>query len=284
MRAEDLPSIDAPDYRWALVTQLVEDNESPSRKAEQCIRETFRYLRRFKNGRVADIPILQRDYPAVYIAHNLHSHFDSVRWLIEAGLLTEATSDEISEYVGYSADVVEVYSKLYYDVRHKLNNRGFILNQIMFPAVYRGMDGRDFDFLYKILGYCSGWDTLKQFIEAKEMDPEVETWVMRSFNSRVKKLAWIATHRIDVNQYNAADIISMGLELQKTEREGGVGVGQQQGVEAMKTLLSYCKMSIMSPIDAPEITAEARMLPGANRLQFGDSIPLKEGGDNGEDQ
>jgi hypothetical protein len=154
-----------------------------------------------------------------------------------------------------------------------------VLNQIMFPAVYRGMDGRDFDFLYKILGFCAGWEVLREFLEAKEMDPNVEAWLVGSTNSRLKKLSWIASHRIDVNQYNAIDIISKGLELQGMERESGGSVAQQQGVEAMKALLQHCKMTIM-PVDAEPVMVERRVMADPNKqLYYGDTIPIPTKGD-----
>jgi hypothetical protein len=286
MRANDLPSTDAPDYKWRMITSMVERNDPPSRHPDDRVyRDGYRFMKRMMRAGPSALPRLQRDYPTFYITYDLHAKIQSVGWLIEAALLTEASMEQIGLYVGQPEDVVRLYADIFYNVRPKLNNRGYVLNQIMFPAVYRGMDGRDFDFLYKILGFCAGWEVLREFLEAKEMDPNAEAWLVGSTNSRLKKLTWIAAHRIDVNQYNAIDIISKGLELQTMERDQGGSVAQQQGVEAMKSLLQHCKMTIM-PIDAEPTLVEPRVMtvPGRPALHYGDPIPVPTKGDqHGED-
>ena len=280
MNQNEMPAVDAPDFKWRLITRMVEEGKPPSRRLEdKLIRDGYCFMKRARNESTVEMYRLLHDYPIFYLARDLHMKPWSTRWMIEAGLLSDISTSDLAQYVGQPEGVVNTYAELFYNVRPRLNNRGYVLNEVLFPTIYRGMDGRDFDFLYKILAFCGGWQVLAEFIEAKEMDPKVESWINNSLNSRVRKLAWMAAYRIDINQYNAVELIGKGLELQALEREAGGTTAQQQGVEAMKALLQHCKMTIIAdepelPFIGSELQVEAQM-KGVKQLTYGEKIPLK---------
>jgi hypothetical protein len=257
---------------------MVEEDSPPDRdEADKIIREGYCFMKKMRRPTPTTVHKMYKRYPDFSTAYDLHASPGTTSWIVEAALLSDATIEQIAEYVGQPVRVIKIYGDVFYNVKHRLNNRGYILNQIMFPAMHTGMHGRDFDFLYKVLGYCAGWDALREFIEAHEMDPNVEAWLTGSFNSRVKKLAWIAAHRLEVNQYNALEVMTKGIELQTLEHEAGGTVAQQQGIEAMKALLQHCKMAIMPP-DTMPLLSEPRFqeqLNGVKMLHYGDEIPLK---------
>ena len=77
------------------------------------------------------------------------------------------------------------------------------------------------------------------------MSPETENWLQSSFRSRLKKLGWMAVHRLEVNQFSALEIIDKCMDLQRLEREHNIGLAQDQASELMKDLLEGNSLTII---------------------------------------
>jgi len=225
------------------VTKRLEPGRSPELSLR---RRSYRFLRRWVKASICEADKLKREYPDIYVAYCLYLNPASVRWIIEAGLLTDVSYEDMAEYVGKSVDVLKTYEKLFFNVRHRLDSKGEIMNMVLLPTVASGLDGRDFDFLYKTLAYCAGWKALQAFIEVGEMDANTEDWLQSSFRSRLKKLGWIAVHRVEVNQFTAIEIIDRCLELVRLEKEHGTGAAQDQASQLMKDLLEGSSLTIIS--------------------------------------
>ena len=238
---------EAPDQEWQIIQSLVEERREPGRSPEFALRRrAYRFLRRWIKASVCDADKLKREYPEIYTAYCLNLNPASVRWIIEAGLLTDVSYEEMGKYVGKTPKVIDTYEKLFFRVRHRLEAKGDIMNMVLLPTVATGLDGRDFDFLYKTLAYCAGWKALQAFIEVGEMDANTDDWLQASFVSRMKKLGWLAAHRVEVNQFTAVDIIDRCLELRRLEQEQGTGHAQDQASQLMKDLLEGSSLTIIS--------------------------------------
>jgi len=154
--------------------------------------------------------------------------------------------------------VVALYERLFFNIRGLRVNRGYVQNLINLPAHGKGMDSRDYDFMYKVIAYYGGWAILKEFIEAKALSPEAEKWITKSGLDKLKKVGWIALHRVEPNQYNAMEIVQQFLEQHKEEKEIGEGARFNDQAEAMmKTLLGTGFLSIMPRIELQADEARA---------------------------
>jgi hypothetical protein len=248
MLKKDLYTIDeAPDREWRIITDLVENNREPGRRSEQALRRNaYHFLRRWIKSSVCEADKLKKEHPDIYVAACLNQNPLSVKWIIEAGLLTDVSFEELGKYVGKPVSVIKVYEKLFFDVRGRLDSKGQILNSVLLPTIVSGFDGRDFDFLYKTIAYCAGWKAFQAFVEVGEMDPNTESWLASSFRSRLNKIGWLAVHRIEVNQFTAIEIIDKCLELKRVEQERGLGAAQDQAAQLMKDLLTGTSLTIIS--------------------------------------
>jgi len=264
MHKRKVALLEAPDREWNIIADLLKRGRAPSRSAQDKMRRRAYYFMKkwVRPGQfISDLEDLKRDDPDIFTARCLYGDPTSVRWIIEAGLLTPAPYEEIGDYIGYPASVIDVYEQLFYQVRDRLESRGYIQNMILMPVVAKSLHSQDFDFLYKILGYCSGWRALTSFIDVGEMDANTEGWINSSLRSRLKKLGWMAVHRVEVNQFSALEIIDKCLELQRIEREQGTGNAQDQAATLMKDLLESRSLTIISSKEKLPVT-EPRALDG----------------------
>lgn len=240
-----LPS--KPGFRWEQIRQMVEEQVAPGRRPEDdWLRTGHNFLSRLRRGKGAAVRGLIRDYPDLYAAYALMKHKNSESWMIEAGLLTDISYDELAQYVCCTVETVKQYEFYFYSVKDKLDSRGYMLNHVLMPAFQGGMSQRDQDFLYKTLAFTAGWPTFKEFFEMHEMNPKVEMWVHNAFRSMLLKKGFIAVNRLEINNYNAIEVIDKCLELKRIEAEKGEEPARIEALELIKGLLGQCRLSILA--------------------------------------
>ena len=264
-------SRNSPSWVWDMVCAMNSDGRSLPRKPEYAaIREGVYFLRRYDTAGSFDLFSLENDYPDLYAAHELHTNPVGERWVLEAGLLTDLSFAELGDYIAQPKSVVKKYSETFYNIRHKLNARGYVLNHIFMPAVRQGMHGRDYDFLYKTLAYCLGWDVFRDFIDAKAMSDKSRTSLEASFRDRMVKLGWLAAHRLEVNNFNGPAILEQCLKLQELEQDKGPVAGQAEAHLVLQALLTNCKTTILPAgkelcLDEPRVD---ELLAGASYNKY----------------
>lgn len=239
-------SRNSPSWIWDTVCAMNDDNRTPPRKQEYAaLREGVYFLRRYDAASSSDVLTLERDYPDLFAAHELYINPVGERWILEAGLLTDLTLAELGEYISQPEAVIKKYSEIFYNIRPRLGARGYVLNHIFMPAIRRGMNGRDFDFLYKTLAYCLGWTVFTEFIDAKAMSDGSRTLLEAAFRDRMLKLGWIAANRLEVNNFNGTAILEQCLKLQELEKDKGPTAGQAEAHLVLQALLASCKTTIL---------------------------------------
>jgi len=273
----------SPSWRWDFVKVLVQENRKPSRLAEKPIVDAYRFLKRWMNASEVDRYLLKRDYPDVFSAYVLFANPHSEKWVIEAGLLSEASDADIGQFAGHRAGTVNLYGQLFYDVRERRSAKGYIANQVLVPAVQRGMDGRDFDFCLKSLAYFGGWKVLTDFVAEGAMSEDTRHFFTENFMDQMLKLGYKATHRLEVNNFTSIQIIEMCVKLRELEqtRTGPLTHSETWGI--MENLLKKCGTTVAQ---GQAITAgvEPRVLENTNGkiLSYGDPIPVTAGDNHGK--
>lgn len=97
------------------------------------------------------------EYPDIYWAYWIYDAPSSQqRYSIEAHLLAEDTFKRIADLCGTSADVIEAYEALFFNVLSKLRNRLYITNCVFGASVSNGLAYREQDVLWKMYGYFLG--------------------------------------------------------------------------------------------------------------------------------
>lgn len=274
-----------PTWRWDLVCAMVEDESPPSRNEDdELVRKGYHFKKRERKARnLSDHQALKREFPDMYRAYQLWKNWDSERWLIEAGALTEISHNSLSDFVGHPPEVIGLYEELFFNIRPRLKSKGYVLNRILMPAIDRGLDQRDHDLMLKTVAYFSGWDNFVEFLQCGPLSDKARGWIATSFQDKLLKQGWSAAHRLNINNYNAIEVMTLVLKLKEIEKSGGGSdMLKQESMRALGALIDSCVTTIIPTASIMEI-AEPRadeMLTGQQRLKY--AGPVKEAAASGE--
>jgi hypothetical protein len=159
-----------------------------------------------------------------------------------------------------------------------LEARGYILNQVLMPSVGKGMHSRDFDFMYKTLAYCAGWTVFSEFIDHRNSSSDTIGYLTQNFRDSTLKLGWLATQRLNINNYNAIEVIDRCIQLMALEHDKGREIAKDTAAAMMNDLLQQCRMAIL-PAKEQVSACEPRVsevMGGEKFLKFGEPIPVRK--------
>lgn len=92
----------------------------------------------------------------LFFAYMLWEQKDHWRWYVEAYVLAGSTNEEIGAKLDMDPAIIRAYEALFFNVRDRLANQGYILNAVLGPAIQRGLSEREYDLLLKLYGYLYG--------------------------------------------------------------------------------------------------------------------------------
>ena len=162
----------APHWRWLRASQIDSGGPRASRKLDgpagfEWIRRASRMKRRWEragNNAAGVYALMLRD-PHMFWAHTIwHEEKNPTRWAIEARVLAEESDEEIAEKMGTEAEIVAAYVNVFFDVRDRLRHMDYVLNVVLGDAVTRGLQDRQYDLLWKLLGYRGGSHVLNAIL------------------------------------------------------------------------------------------------------------------------
>lgn len=238
--------ISAPDHRWVTATRCRERGEVLSRSfPDPIVRRCYRF-----NGYERRKMTIQEQYRVmmqyrdIAEAKKLFSDVTSERWMIEAAIVGAVAPQDIADYVGCDLATVQMYEKAFFDIRSRLNSRGFILNRILMPSFSRGLFGRDLDLLPKIISYCAGWETAKEFLDATRLSDQARTWLRVTWEDKVLKNAWKAAHCMQVNNFNAVEVQGVLMQLDALKSNAGSSVNKDEALQALSNLFAIAETTV----------------------------------------
>lgn len=257
--AEQAVDFFSPSRRWARVVDLCHPGQKPSRREkDRFVLYGCRYLRRWM---AAEDPtataVVAADFADIHWAFMSFSGKHGSRWIIEAGVLAGADAKTIAEYLDASKKSVEMFERFFYNVRGKIDSRGFILSLALTPKLLKdGFDPADPDFTYKVIAYGLGWEALKQYADTKNLSDEGWRELYDALKSRLLRNAWAASYRVTINNFNAMEVIGKLFEALAHEHNvGGASSGdstQQFLEEAFRGIsLKTIPMTAQIPADEP---------------------------------
>ena len=171
-------------------------------------------------------------FPDLYYAHSLYRRLSGdenkhpLRYMIEARLLADETDEQISSSSGVDPEIIKWYEKIFFNVRDKLQYHDYILAVAIGPALYTGMSEREYDLLWKTLGYLYGTKVLNAFIKSTtkqfkpESDEEVEACIMTDASSALRRKAAIAARTYAINGFTQSDLLNTYTRFLELEKEG----------------------------------------------------------------
>jgi hypothetical protein len=231
-------------WRWERAKQIVDGTLPFSPKRDDIwVSRAARFLRQYsKCANQLDAGVLSETMPDIFWAHwvwqsdiggEKYENFAAAgKYTIEARVLAEDGSKNIARVVGLSEDAVIAYEKLFFDVRHRLEQRDYILFQVMGPAVSRGLYAREYDLLWKLHGYMRGIHTLEYiqdgFSEERRhtIRGDAQRKAEEDMGTSFTRKALVTTQALHINSETQADIIGLWIklkELEQNKRAGGSG-------------------------------------------------------------
>ncbi len=109
---------------------------------DPAVSEYARFLRAVTKAQARQKPTaVQRKWPAIAIAHQIHEQDNATRWMLEAYVLANLSDAEVAARCGVAevtADVVQAYVALFIDVRDKLDAKAWLMHHVVGPGWWGG--------------------------------------------------------------------------------------------------------------------------------------------------
>lgn len=209
VRQSDNPLID-PDWRFRRAKKLAElGTRRFNRYEDSEIIAACKYCKARNRATFQSMPALRYNYPHIFRAHDIYENSpDSARMHIEAMVLAGLPTEEIASRFCEHERTIEVYEKLFFDLRCKAEARDWllaVLSERMMrenSLVYRG------DAVLKYIAVALGPAMLDQMISGLPLTEEVlEQWRQVLISNLMRDGVMISYARTPT-RYNAHEIIT----------------------------------------------------------------------------
>ena len=158
---------------------------------------------------------LRLKWPILSQAEAAWSSSKFMRFAIEALICARVPADVIAAQFGCDVSVIDTYEHYFFDVRGRLDNELWVLNELMSPSAQQGMSCTDWDYFWKSLGYWYGPGVLHQFWRIGKLPDDVRQELANySEDMRLRNLAKAQTVR-SINSFNAHEVIDEAISIQK---------------------------------------------------------------------
>lgn len=257
-----------PDWRHQRILEIIHRHPSPGR----CSRYDDKWV---KKARSFILVYLQKDQkrislrkllltcPEMYYAYLIHERAATgnaadvnVMLLMQARIISGQSNEEIAKEVGTHPGVVEWYSKLFFDVRDRLNQKDWIISRVLVPALVRSPVADEdaegpispvetfsknfLDGSLKYFGYFGGGEVINTILggQRREVSENATDEFLDTFFRRQLKVKTIqAISRLPVNRYNINTLLETYMELIKLEKAAGGTADESAYTDVMTSLL-----------------------------------------------
>lgn len=246
---------------------------------DDLIHRAWKYLQRWDSQDRGAMRRLAKDEPHLYEAHSLYQNTRGSRWIYEAGVMADRSPEELGEYLNADPEMLQMYEDVFFDVRDALKHRGCIISNVLLPATSDGVIPNDPDFFWKTLAYHGGWDVVRAMWETGNMAPAARDFFQRTYAEQMVKQGWMAAHSLQVNNFNAVEVMNAAANWLRFEHEAGSAQSRDQAQYSLQALLSDIRIAVVGPheqvkgeelrplqLDAPPDREEVNDLPSARAI------------------
>jgi hypothetical protein len=247
-----------PDGRWLRAQDWLNGGPVPTARRDgvesaKCIKRLERFLRAYRQCQSNEQLLcrLALEYPAIFWAHYLYNNesIQRARFAVEARIMARQSDREIAQCIGCLEATVAAYEAIFFHVRDKLDNKDYIISTIFRESVSRGLQDRDYDLLWKLVGYAQGPSMLDAMISGFASP----TWVERtedvaaSFQDlaidSTKHKAAVAALAVPVDNSTQMSLINTFVKYtnveRKTDSAGKASDQIQQNIDSMMEALPF---------------------------------------------
>lgn len=282
----------APHWRWLRTIEVDSGEDRPSRVLDgeagyTWIRRALqlkRHFARMNNNPRRRRALLLRDRE-LYWAHSMWlAEKQPTRWGIEARVVAGESDEEIAAKLGTAPEVVTAYVNVFFDIREKLHNVDYMLNVVMADAVVRGLQERQYDLLWKLMGYHGGPHALDAAISkfipiARPSTKDDVSGFFHDFaiNSMKYKSA-VAAATVPINTHTQLPLLDSFVKYVEIERTTeNASKAHATIVENIGAMLSALPFKVGTKLDS----ASLKMVPfdnGAAELKNEELMIVANGG------
>ncbi|MBX3421842.1 MAG: hypothetical protein KF752_09845 [Pirellulaceae bacterium] len=236
-----------PEWRRARAEDLVRSKTSRGLTKEDPL--VVRYVRflKFENRLIAaNYPdyelqrkLMKRD-PILHFADEFYRHRNTLSAIsLQGHLLTELTIEEIAERFGRTPEIIETYSKLFWDVRDHLDNIEYIAGYVIGPVFQFGIESINAPLMARYFGYFGGPLMLRHVLYGLtrtadvNSDDEVLGYLESAVDKNLRLQAAIVSTLFQPSKYDLRSIVEGFVSLRKLDRERDNGTLEQNWVAAL---------------------------------------------------
>jgi hypothetical protein len=230
-----------PAWRAERVKILLGELRPPDpRIDDQHIIRLYRYYRdkHSYENKGYDLPIikykLHAQYPLLWHADDIYSNAseDRIRYVLEACLLARMSIDEIHEWTGVDADVIDLYKLMYFDIEDRIKNHVYISTVVLAQSFMSGLSSRTDELTLKYFAYFAGKNALKLIMHGFYSDiaeladgKDVTNWLDDNFKTKLRVQGLVAAQFMEPNNFNIRTLFEsyqgiMSLQFRDKDESG----------------------------------------------------------------
>lgn len=219
------------DWRYQRAKWLVQQKKRTRGESDDSFTKTARrYVSmKAKCKEDCDFIELEHTFPGLFWAEQIYSNkVRETRWAIEARLLANEKLDNIADKVSTTPETVLWYERVFFNVLPHLRKLDYIACVAIGGSIHAGLHEREYDILWKLLGYAYGPIMLDSVImpltgsiHIDSADQVEATWEDVYLNNLTKK-AGISAMTVPT-AYNQCNIMQLYNDIKRIEKEAGGG-------------------------------------------------------------
>lgn len=238
--------------RWRLnrVLSLVDAKPRPARPSRKYDDKYVAAYRRFllqwrSKPSTQDRLQLFADHAPMVYAHKLYHHQDKEwRWLLEACLLARMSNEEIADQFGTLPEVIDLYEKVFFNVRDRLDQELWICKVITGSIESRQgnregtLTANQWAMLLKLFGYYGGPEALKVLVSGYKNSGhpktarEVADWFDEATTTSVRRSAAMVARTYNFDRFSVMQLLEMHVHLVEVQQAATSAGGPTTEIEA----------------------------------------------------
>jgi hypothetical protein len=246
---------DAVDWRWQRVEALCTNDRLPGKDDDKWVRRGFKFLRALRaTTNKLDQYEVTLDHKEVAEAFSWYISTTMRRQFLEAlTLCDDLMMEDQADYLGVSLKMLKTYEALFFDVRERKNDKGFLCTRILEPAVISELhNAKNPVMAWKLCAIYGGFQVVKACWEYKGHPAEVNQFHRDAGISQLYKNFGLTQYFRPVDRFSMSEITEqllrvLELETKKAEQEALGGPDIQMRANVIQQILTAGNFWLTDP-------------------------------------
>lgn len=218
-----------PGWRWDLVDHLVVTRQQPDDTHDAIVHRMYSYAveydklkgelsygdPRFSNK----LNELKSVDFAVSDAHTIYFNSGTVRFYLEALLLTDEPRDSVCNSFGITAEVLDMYCRTFYDIEPIVGRPLLLMHWLFGGTIAGSFNASDSDKTWKAYALFGGRDMLYSFWRVGKLDEATTAEFDKFVRGQSRRLAVRSSISLPVDKYTAPETLSRYNDTRRVEME-----------------------------------------------------------------